>query len=544
MTNKRKILFANQVHYMNTGFGTYGKEVLTRLHNSGKFEIAEFAFDATVKDKELNNCPWRVYPCAVDAKDPRYKEYKSQPTNARGGWRFDRVLLDFQPDITFTIEDPWNIKLLAETPLRPYFHFVACPTYDSKPYRQEWIEMLENIDACFTYSKFGLDNLKEQSSNINLIKPLWSGVDLDEFKPVNKKELKQKLGIDPSAFIVGMTARNQVRKLFPDLFKAFRMFLEKCEASGNKELADKTYLYIHTSYPDRGWDIPDLLLEHKIAHKTLFSYVDKNTKELYISFFQDALAVNPVTNESTLNLPSGKNGVSRATLSQIYNLFDVCVQYGSAEGLGMPAVEALCCGTTLMATDYSAMSNLVRMSDGFPIKVERMFLNSSTSSYRAYPSNEDLVDKLIKYLLLDDKSKKKHSEKARKVAEQYFDWDKIANDWSNYFENAKLTGNQGKWDSPENLLEMPQNIPNFELNSDFVNFLYRDTLKFKNKEHFLLQILQDLNYGLVVRDKVSINRQTLVKDVQQRIKEHNVLENIRCGKIRLRQEDYIEFGNK
>ena len=40
---KKKVLFVTESHQVASGFGTYAKQVLPRLHATGKYELAEFA---------------------------------------------------------------------------------------------------------------------------------------------------------------------------------------------------------------------------------------------------------------------------------------------------------------------------------------------------------------------------------------------------------------------------------------------------------------------------------------------------------------------
>ena len=40
---KKRVLVMSEAHYLNSGFGTYSKEVITRLHQTGKYDLAEFA---------------------------------------------------------------------------------------------------------------------------------------------------------------------------------------------------------------------------------------------------------------------------------------------------------------------------------------------------------------------------------------------------------------------------------------------------------------------------------------------------------------------
>ena len=65
--------------------------------------------------------------------------------------------------------------------------------------------------------------------------------------------------------------RNQKRKLIPELLYSFRQTLDTLEKD-NYDLGKKLYLYLHTSYPDAGWDIPELLKQTRLANKVLFTY--------------------------------------------------------------------------------------------------------------------------------------------------------------------------------------------------------------------------------------------------------------------------------
>ena len=42
----------------------------------------------------------------------------------------------------------------------------------------------------------------------------------------------------------------------------------------------------------------------------------------------------------------------------------------------MPQVEAACCGVPVAAVDYSAMEDVVRHTNGYPIRIKKMFRSS------------------------------------------------------------------------------------------------------------------------------------------------------------------------
>ena len=59
---KRKILMSNEASYLFSGYSKYGREVLSRLHNTNKYQIAEFATYASIDDKRGLSVPWLLYP--------------------------------------------------------------------------------------------------------------------------------------------------------------------------------------------------------------------------------------------------------------------------------------------------------------------------------------------------------------------------------------------------------------------------------------------------------------------------------------------------
>ena len=183
IVNKLKVLMCSEASFLNSGFGTYAKEILSRLHKTNKYHIAEFASYSVVNDSRDRDINWRFYANAVRENDPRYEEYMSRSDNQFGRWRFEKVLLDFRPDVVIDVRDYWMSHYQSLSPLRKYFHWILMPTVDSEPQQEEWIDTFLHTDAIFTYSDWGADVLKRQSSGrIKYIATASPGVDLSIFK--------------------------------------------------------------------------------------------------------------------------------------------------------------------------------------------------------------------------------------------------------------------------------------------------------------------------------------------------------------------------
>jgi len=324
--NKIRILYSGETTGAASGFGTYGLNILSRLVKNPKFYIAEFASFGSINDGKYSEAKWRYYPNAVDDNHPEKNQYESNPSFKYGSWRYERVLLDFKPDIVFTIRDPWMMEHEHKSPFRPFYNLAIMPTVDSAPQQHSWIDMFAGADAVFTYSDWAIPVLQEQSGG--LIKPICSaypGIEECFYPSNDKKESKRKLGLPEDSFIIGSVMRNQKRKLLEDLFKAFSIFLEKYK---DTEIAKKTYLLIHTSFPDfAGWNIPKIIKNYGIANKTYFSYICQQTQQLHIKKYCGLRSYSPYTNNMTCSFPSVGKGVSREVLADIYRGMDLYIQY-------------------------------------------------------------------------------------------------------------------------------------------------------------------------------------------------------------------------
>ena len=547
-TKRLRILMSTEASSLLTGFSKYTRELLKRLYAMDKYDLAEFASFSTIEHANQNPVPWKHYPNHIEDNHPDKASFDSNPTNVYGAWRFDRVCLHFKPDIVFDIRDPWMMGHEYYASSRPYFHHVIMPTVDSAPQRPEWIEDFNTSDAVFTYSDWGGKVLQKQSNrHINWQGATYCGAD-EMFVPVkNKYEHRKQMGFvdDPNAIIIGTIMRNQKRKLYPELFKAFRLFLDKAP----QDIAKNTYLYVHTGYPDgAGWDIPSLIQECGLGNKVLFTYICRDSKKPFCCFMQDARTYSPFTHDSTAVMPGGGVGLDEKELANIIQVFDLYVQYSITEGLGMPMLEAAACGIPIAAVDYSAMEDIIRLTNGYPIKVRTMFREFETGADRAYPDGEYFVKQLIKFANLSKEDRDKKQKEARKAAEKYFNWDRVASLWSSYFDSAKLTGKQGKWDSPPDIKEPERNMPNNLNNKDFVRWCYNNVSHEPERlySYKALSAIQDLNYG-ASREGGGLNnfsQQFFFEHCSNRRENLNSFEKARCGILPLLPADYLECDNK
>jgi len=499
---KKRILFCSEATFLNTGYATYTREILTYLHSTGKYELAEMAAYGERNDPRAANIPWKYYGVVPNqTSEPKASQeeldfYNSSGTNQFGEWIFEHVCLDFMPDIVCDIRDFWMLDFAERSPFRKYFKWAIMPTVDARPQARQWIATYESADACFTYSDWAGGILEDQSGGkINYLGSSPPSAH-PAYKPVeDKSKLRLENNLAKDAKIIGTVMRNQRRKLYPDLFSAFRKFLDLRIAKGD---TDPCYLYCHTSYPDLGWDIPELLQQYELASHVLFTYICPHTKKPFPSVFKGAVAQSPYTKQWGATLSNVKNGASYKDLSQIMNYFDLYVQYANCEGFGLPQVEAAACGVPVMGTDYSAMESVLRKLEGFPIKPAALYKELETGCLRAVPDNDLAAQMFDEFFDKSPEERRAIGEKTRENFEKYYQWNLSGAKWEEYFDSVEVKPIEETWASPPKIHQpkpKPEQQPQATF-TDIAKWLIVEVLGDESKLNtfFEARLIRDLMY--------------------------------------------------
>lgn len=495
--NKTRVLLVNEYSQLNTGYSVYGNEVLRRLSAVGDYELAELAcyFEWGQQPPEL---PWAILPNnPPDAERTPGNAFDALPTQAFGSWRFHEACLEFRPDIIFDIRDMWMTEFEARSPYRRFYRWAPLAPVDSVPQRESWLAHYVEADAVLTYTDWGADVLRRDGGGlVNVFAAAPAGIDFEVFRPMNRDAVRDAMGIDRDAVIVGTVMRNQPRKLFPALIRDFAEVLRRAPS----DLARRLHLYLHTSWPDEGIDLPRFIRESGISRKIACTYVCAHCKHMAASFFQDAPIICPRCHQRSFMLPNVKCGVDRKGLAAVNNLFDVYVQYSNSEGLGIPQLEAAACGIPVMAVDYSAMSDVVRKLGGVPIDC-RLEIEPSTGTYRASPVGEDFVVKLLGLLRETGHKFLGRRKAAAEAARRHYTWDRCAQVWDSAFRKLIPPGTGGgqQWSAPPRFLPEPPPVPErFDSHRELVRwgiqtYLGRPEL---SSGYMAMRAMRDLSLGM------------------------------------------------
>lgn len=493
---KPRILFCSEATFLNTGYATYTREILNYLYSTGKYELAEMASYGDRNDPRSESIPWKFYGVVPDStcSEEEKNHYSQNPIAQFGELLFDAVCLDFLPDIVCDIRDFWMLDFAERSPFRPYFKWCIMPTVDARPQARQWVATYQSADACLTYSEWAGEVLKQQSGNkINYI-GISPPSAHSAYQPIEDKAgLRASMGIDPEAKIIGTVMRNQRRKLYPDLFQAFRLLLDSVEDSS------KYYLYCHTSYPDLGWDIPELLQQYQLSSKVYFTYICGQTGRPFPSLFKGAITQSPYTGQFGASLSSVKTGVDYEDLCKIMNLFDLYVQYANCEGFGLPQVEAAACGIPIMATDYSAMESVVRNLGGTPLTPKALYKELETGCFRAVPDNVLAAQKFKEFFDKPISIRKRLGFETRKAFLEHYQWDKSGKAWEKYFDSVEISDTFENWKQVpkiRNPQPKPDKVPDTASHQEIARWLINNVLCEPEKINTYMEsrLIRDLTY--------------------------------------------------
>lgn len=178
------------------------------------------------------------------------------------------------------------------------------------------------------------------------------GVDTTVFQPGDRDEARARLSlpVPDGCFLVGMVAANKgwpARKSWPRALEAFRRF---------REHRSDAVLYLHT-------ELGSL-------------YGGPNLLEICAAL--DVPAGSVFACDQYRNLIGGHDP---AHMADLYRAFDVLLNPAMGEGFGIPVLEAQACGTPVIVTDSTAMTEVGAV--GWQVGGERWW--SEQGSWQVLP---------------------------------------------------------------------------------------------------------------------------------------------------------------
>jgi len=509
-----KILLVNQSSFISTGYGIMGKEFLTRA--SKEYEVAELACDTHHNHPMISQVPWKVYPNLP--LDNEKQEYESNRVNTYGRWKFEKICLEFKPTHVISWRDNWMDSFIGRSPLKKCYNWIYMPTIDAPGQDKEWLHDYTLADSLITYQNWSKNQLDLESGGRINTKVGSIGSYMHPLS--NRLELKEKLGL--GGVVIGTVMRNQGRKRFPELFRAFKRILEK---------HPNTILYCHTSHPDMdGWNIPRYLLEYNIQNNVVFTMYCQNCQDTWPSRYKGKLSHCPNCKQKSAVMSTAAKSLTNEQMNIMYNLFDIYVQFSNCEGFSIPILESSMAGTPVLYTDYSAMVDVGKRCGGKPLNINCDYREPHSERWFAAPSEDNLVSEINRFINMNEEEKQQWRKSSHEKASAEFSWDK-------FYQTIKgeITGLKPRsYDCPPDI-KNPQPFPSFKMtNSQFVRWCIENVLYEPEKinTYFEARILEELESTVRHTGTSFINiNPKLIYDEMCKIRNYtNMLESYRCQK--------------
>lgn len=332
-----------------------------------------------------------AYYGLMDGGFVKWRGIPVHPADKNWGWNnTEHYYKKFKCDIVITFQDIWTAppSFGAAFPWYPYFPI------DHKPVPPLVKELLAFARKPICYSKSAVHEMWDNSIDCYYVPHCF---DLEVFKPDKTKLLH----FDDGKFVVGCAAINRgLRKNLNGLLEAFATF--------HKNHTDST-LYLHTN-PD-GYNLGDLNLNMLANELGIIESVIFPNKTDYIS-----------------------GDFTEEWMAQMYNSLDVFLLPSRGEGFGMPIIESQGCGTPVIITDCTSMSEL--FGAGWLLKEHKPEWTYQ-SSWQFIPSEECIVAALEEaYQMKQDGTISQLAAPARQKALEY-SRDNVKEMWKQVLEDIE-----------------------------------------------------------------------------------------------------------
>ena len=418
MKKIKLLFFGDSPAHCDTGFATVSKNILKRLHATGKYDITCVGINYYGMPHDL---PYKIYPAGINNQGDIYGR---------------QVLLDMlrhdksDYDVLFTLQDTFIMATIGESlkKLRDGsivtkqiinedgkveekkvfqrgkgFKWVYYYPIDSTP-DKEWIEKsVAFADVAVPYTKYAEKESKKIVDRKYEI--IYHGFDKETFKVISEEEkqkFRDKFFKDnrlKDRFLIVNVNRNQIRKGMLQTFLMFKIF---------NKIFPKSVLYTHCDlYDQAGYNLMDLAKKLGINDNWLYPNPEhyKQGRSFDVGFM---------------------NG--------LYNIADVNISTTLGEGFGLSMVEAMAAKTINLFPRNTAIEEILENKRGIMVdsglSANNLMCNGPLDNNQIRPTVnvEDMVGKLI-WIYSHPEQKKEIEERAYDWAQENLDWDKLCIAW-------------------------------------------------------------------------------------------------------------------
>jgi len=425
-----RIVWVGNHHNQPTGYGIIAKHVIDYVHHNSRHEMVEFAVSGIQ----------RCYPSDWNGITV-YGQSNYGGKHGIGDWStVDKME---QPDLWMVNFDAWATgDLIPKSGVK----YALYPPIDHDTLAPVWKPVLNGAVDIVPYCEFGERVLREgMSPTAPISKPIPHGVDVEAYRPmeVDKKAVFGNNNVTDDTFVIGIFKNNQgTRAKYEVQLAGIEMFFDQVGHDN-----DIKVFLMASRVGQQSFDLQELIYKYHLQGKVMIISHDKY-----------------------------RYGLTPKDTAPLYNACDVVLNCVAGEGWGLPITEAFACGTPVIATAFSSMPELLSGVEGeirktmvdkgecidvergwlVPISGKEMTLGKRSS--RGVFLAQDVASALIDAYNNPDKLEEKG--KAAHEYAQQFAWDKVGDQWIEYFdriEAEKCTPKTYHWAPKEETVEVGGN---------------------------------------------------------------------------------------
>lgn len=309
-----KICILSDSPMLPTGYSNQAKQLVEYLYAKGH-EIHWFANGYTGANLD--------HVKLEDGTEFKFKIYGDGDHQYFSGSMSDR-LKSIKPDKFVILLDtfmlfPWFLNT-DTSPAKTFFWF---PSDGGGGLPRGCEAILKKIDVPVAMARFGQKQVKDYYGLD--VEHIPHGLNIERFTPLpieKKEEIRREWGLQ-NKFVVGVVARNQLRKNLDKTLKTIAILKDKIP---------ELVLFMHCDPNDRAnqtYGLTELIRRYGLENRVVFSGMKP-----YQGFEWDKM-------------------------NEVYNLFDCFFLSTSGEGFGIPLIEAMACEVPVVATDYTTTPEIV-----------------------------------------------------------------------------------------------------------------------------------------------------------------------------------------
>lgn len=303
----------------------------------------------------------------------------------------------FGADVSFSFQDvhTLNPQFLQQVP-----RWIPYAPIDREEVQPMVLNNLRYAYKIITFSKFGQKALERHGFASTLIP---EGVDVNQFKPLDKMKMREELGWPKDKFIFGMIGANKPdgisRKGWQQALEAFAVFVKKYPDS----------MFFHEFNQGGGFDI--------VQYATHLGILDKI---IGFDMYQSVIHGSP------------------EMVNKWLNGCDVMMNCSTTEGFGLVITESQSAGTPVLVTDCMSMPELIVEGKTGEKVQTALKLWTSGGGHIFFPSYQDMALKMEKLYKAVKENENKISTSCRAWIVDNYNIDKIFTEkWVKFLEDLQ-----------------------------------------------------------------------------------------------------------